>query len=428
MKKIEDIKIVKKNNNIKLNKIILEDSFADNSIKKEKNFFLKKKTISNNFNKKRKISWVFILLFFLVSFLACNYFEYTKINIENRKEENTLNSRKFQASNISDTDINYEIMIIDGEDEKSLTLTDTKNASIKSSGSLIIYNEYSSYSQKIIAGSYLTDEGGKLYTLDETITIPGFTTDKDGNIIPGSINTSATSFLPGDIYNGNPTYFVFNSFKNTNKENKIYAKSESTFSGGISGDVYYLNEDNIVNLNSYANNAFKSYLIKKAKAELPSGYIFYENAIDFKYEIDTNLLFKESISKIPIKGSITAIIFNEDSLSKKIINEFYPKIETKEINEIQLENINNLSFSFVNKEETITKNLNSFEFYLSGKINFIWNPNKDLVLSQLLGIHKDWAQDVFKKDPGIKSASVIIFPPWKNNLPDDVSRINIIIN
>ncbi len=93
--------------------------------------------------------------------------------------------------------------------------------------------------------------------------------------------------------------------------------------------------------------------------------------------------------------------------------------------EITISNLDELSFDFVNPSQLITKDMNNFSFSLTGNVNAIWKPDVEILKSKLLGIHKDEVLSVFRQDPGISSAIVKVFPPWKKYIPEDILKINI---
>ena len=257
------------------------------------------------------------------------------------------------------------------------------------------------------------------------MTIPGYTLDKDKKIIAGEATVKASSFLIGESYNGTPKNFTVSSFKDTTKLNKIYAKAKTAFTGGALGLVYTLNANDKGVLNSYAGTSFRNNLYRKVNAQIPEGYILYPNAISFSYNINGDSFFKEKNAQVPVDGTLSAVIFKKSDLSKALINNLLPKISDGEFKEIQVLNLDNLKFNFVVKDLIVTKDLSSIDFTLTGNLNMVWNINKELIQSKLVGVSKDSVQSIFKQDPGIKNAVIKLFPPWSNNLPKEVHRIKI---
>jgi hypothetical protein len=323
--------------------------------------------------------------------------------------------------------INFEIMMISDKKTKSLILTDTKEVSLKAKGSITIYNEFSNIPQKIEIGSFITDLDGKAYKTDKTIIIPGYKLDTEKKIIAGQIDVGITSFLPGDSYNSKQLDFYVSSFKGTPKYNKIYGKLKTDISGGAEGLVYILNDENKKMMENILKSSLKDDLYNQVKAEIPPGYLLYKDALTFSYNIDENVLSKTPDAKIDVEGFLSVVLLKEKSLIDNIIKTSLPNIKGDELKEITLPDINELSFSFVDKDQTITKDMEKVSFTLNGEIDAIWNPDMDLLKGKLVGVEKGSVGSIFKEDPGIASAVVKISPFWKKNISKDLSRINIII-
>ena len=305
-------------------------------------------------------------------------------------------------------------------------LTEPKDISIKAGGSVTLYNEFSTASQKLLAGTFLADEEGKAYKTDSIVVVPGYKLDKDKKIIPGQVSVSITAFLPGETYNGSPDNFYITSFKGTSKYSKIYGKLKSPLTGGISGLVYTLNDKDKLNIENMANFSFKEELMRKVIAQVPAGYILYPDAVSFDYKIDDDSVYSKTPSaEIQIEGTFSVVLLNEESLLSNIIKVSLSDIGKEEISEIKIPNISELVFSFKDIDQLITKETNSIYFYLTGDLDAVWNPNLEILKTKLIGINKNEVLPIFRLDPGISSAIVKIFPPWQKYTPEDINKINI---
>lgn len=421
--RIEDNKISKDN----LNRILYKKTHNFSNLESQEEIKLSKDNIQKN--KRNKINWLYFFVFSVVIlfilYFTFNFFETTKIIIDNKEENFSLNNKNFILSKNSNEGIPFEVMIVEGDDYKNINLIETSEVSNKSKGEIILYNQYSQKEEKLIKGTRISDEKGILYLLDEDVFIPGYTIDQNNEIIPGNVATTATSFIAGDSYNGNPKNFKINAFKDTPKYDKIYAQAKTSFEGGISGQVYILNSENLGILSSYIDNTFKNNLIRKMRAQIPDGYIFYSTAITFYPNENNNLYFKENSAKVPVSGSLASILIKEDYLEKAIIKNLMPNISEKELSEIKVVGLEDLSFTFSNKEELIKKDINNVDFILEGKLEFIWNPEIEILRKSLLGVNKNNVVSILKNDPGINTATVKIFPPWSKKISQNIYRIKI---
>lgn len=384
--------------------------------------------------RKPKIVHKFTVFVFVLAVIAGgiywggNIFQKADVTVTSKHKAITYNNKQFVASKDSSSDaVNFEIMITPDKDTRNIILTQTKEVSIKSTGSITLYNEFSMNPVQLTAGTFISDDNGKAYKIDKTISIPGYKLDTKKKIIAGKIISNITAFLPGEAYNGSPTDFHITSYKGTAKYDKIYGKLNNPLVGGASGLVYVLDDASKKKIDSLAQIAFKESLIRQVDALVPNGYILYPGATVFSYKVDDNFISKTPQAVIPIEGSLSVVLLKEKNLMDNIIKNSLPGITGSELNEIAISDLSKLTFSFTDKNQLITKEINSISFSLSGNVDAVWHPDENVLKTKLLGVKNDNVLSIFRKDPGIASALVKIFPPWQKYIPDDISKVNIIM-
>lgn len=373
-------------------------------------------------------------LFFIISlivgvmFWGGNIFQRANVEIVSKHQNIKYNKKQFLASKDGNANsINFEIMIVSDKKVKSIILTEPKDISEKGNGTITLYNEFTTTPQKLLAGTFLVDNNGKTYKTDSAVTIPGYKLDSKKKVIPGQITVNITAFLAGEVYNGSPSDFHINSFKGTTKYNKIYGKPKTDITGGALGLFYVLSDQDKNKIKTIAESSFKDDLINKVKALVPPGYILYKDAINFSYKVPEDLLSVNPEAEIEIEGILSVVLLDQKSLFDNIIKTSLGDISKQEIKEIVIPNLNNFSFSFVNKEQLISKDIDSISFLLDGNTEAIWRPDTDLLKMKLSGIEKTEVLPIFAQDKGINSALVKIFPPWQKNIPSDITKINILV-
>jgi hypothetical protein len=359
-----------------------------------------------------------------ITFWVGVLFNSAYVTISAKHQNIEYKSRTFSASrDLNSNHVDFEIMIESQQKSRDYVLTESKEVSSKATGSITLFNEFSTKPEKLASGTYISDQDGKTYRLNSTVTIPGYKMDKQKKI-PGQIDVGVTSFLAGETYNGIAEKFYINSFKGTTKYSKVYGKPKTELKGGLQGLVYFLTEDDKIKLQHIAESAFKNELFAKVKALLPTGYLLYPGAIKFSYKIEEDVLSDTPEAKIPIEGSLSAVLIKEESMIKNIIRLSLPETTKEEIPEIEIHGLEDLAFNF-NNDQQISKDMNLFDFQLTGIVEAIWNPNKENLKAKLLGVHKDNVLPVFRENKGITKAMVRIFPPWNKYLPNNPSKINI---
>lgn len=374
----------------------------------------------------KSVLFIFILTLVIGGgYWGGNIFQRAKITITSKHQPINYKNKQFIAGkNENNNSVNFEIMITSDKEKVNVILTEAKEVSIKAQGSVTLYNEFSSKPEKISAGTFLSDNEGKTYKTNNTVSIPGYKIENK-KIVPGQTNVNIISFLAGEVYNGTPSNFYINSFKGSVKYKKIYGKLKTPLTGGLSGLVYSLNKENQKNLDNIANVSFKEELLRQVRSLVPPGYILYPEALTFSYKIGESFLSKTPEAEIEIEGMLTVVLLDEKSLMDNIVKISFPNIKGDELKEIKILGLNKLSFSFINTNQSIAKNTVSIPFSLTGDIDAVWNPDIEILKTKLLGIHKNNILDVFKQDPGISKAIVEIFPPWQKYIPNGLSRIKI---
>jgi hypothetical protein len=381
--------------------------------------------------KPRKLRRSIFIIFFLCLLLGGvywygNMFQNAKITLTEKHQTLVPDQVTWTASKGTTSPIHFEIMIIPETELKEVTLTQSQTASIKARGDITLYNEYSTKPQTIAINSFVSDESGKTYKTDKAVTIPGYKT-QNGKIIPGQVVVGITAFLSGDSYNGSPTDFTINAFKNTAKAKKIYAKGKTAMTGGAEGLTYTLGTEDKGKLDSYVSSTLKNNLLKKINAQIPPGYILYPNATTYSYQVDQSIVSPSAKTQVKVTGTLSAILLNKEGLSAAITKKLLPDLKTEEYKEIEIKGLDKLEFNFINTNEVITKDIEQVGFKLKGTLDANWHPNIDTIKAKLSGISKSKVQEVFIEDPGILDARVKLFPSWQSYLPNDVSKLHVIV-
>lgn len=351
---------------------------------------------------------ILIIILGIIFHLA-NYFAFSKIVLTNKTMDVVLENEEFKFKKGN----GFEIMIVSDDSEKDVLFTESKKTETYAKGIVVLYNEYSSRPQNLLIDTRLEDNEGRIYMTNERTTIPGMK-----NSVPGSVEVGITAQKTGVEYNGEPRDFKIIGFKGSSKYDKYYARSKGEITGGVSGLVYYAGENQLEKIEAEASKAFYNSLIKKLKAQIPNGYLWYPTASNYLYELKNIENSKTAEAKVRINGKILAIILNQEKLEEAVIERKIEGVSRNELKQIEIPNLNSFSFDF--GEYKIDKEKEDVIFSLSGSDTFIWYPDIELLKERIIGIHRDNVQGVFLLDPGIQNALLSITPPWIKYVPKKV--------
>ncbi len=420
-----------KSKNTESEKNIINKSFETNIPSSTPKIYKQRLQSTPQVINKGKIIRKPLLFFLLLVLLICGLYLIGKLRHEvnivltQKEQVANLDNQKFIASKDgNEENIEFEIMIISDKKFKKIVLTEPKEVSIKAKGSIILYNEFSTTPQKLLAGTFVSDNDGKTYQINETVTIPGYSID-GGKILPGNVDVPIQSFLPGENYNGSPADFKIISFKGTNKYAKIYGKLKIPLAGGATGLYYSLNDVDKIKIKEIAKSSLRNDLLNQVKVLFPEEYILFPEATAFTYTNNDDFISKTPEAEIEIEGVLSVVLFKKESLINNIIKLSLPDVTKDELKEINIFDLEKLSLSFSDKDQTVTKETTSVSLRANGKVDLVWTPNVEMLKSKLLGKQKNEVLPILSQDKGLAAASVKIFPPWNKYLPLDLSKINI---
>ncbi len=372
----------------------------------------------------------YVLLGFILALLVGGFYLFStiffkaKVTVVPKNKVFNIDGEMFTASKTAG--IPFEVMIVEDKEVKNVLLTTSTDASLKAQGDITLYNEYSNKPQKISAGAFLSDDKGKSYKTNSAVTIPAYTLDKSGKVVAGQVPVSITSFLPGEAYNGSPNIFYVTTYKGTDKYKKIYGHVKNPLSGGSIGLTYTMDDaDKAGILSNLASS--KDRLLRKLNALVPNGYILYPNAVSYDYQLDNSFTSKTADATVELKGTLSAILLKKSEFTSTIIDRLIPDISKDEKLEITEPDLSVLTFGFENKDQKITKDLESFSFGLKGNVTFNWMPKVEELKNLLISKNKNEVLPIFKQDPGIATAGVSIIPFWSSKLPDTPEKISVIL-
>ena len=319
--------------------------------------------------------------------------------------------------------LSFDLVVISGEESKTIEGGEMKEVSIVASGSVVIYNSYSSSSQNLDVDTRLEGSNGKIYKTNKKITIPGMT--KDGK--PGSAEVGIYGGVAGPEYNSTPLDFKIIGFKGTPKYAKFYARSKGEIVGGFKGMSPSVSSLDKASATSELGVILRAKLQKKVADQIPGGFVLFKDAIflDIKDEDVSFTLNKDDTMLVSIKGSVYGFLFDEEKLTKKIAEDI---IDQYDGSEVYMPNIRDLVFSLSDRGSPSFADVRSISFTLSGTPKIIWKVDEGKFVADILGKKKKDFNEILSKHPNIDSAELVLRPFWKTYFPEEGESIEVIVN
>src|SRR3989344_737023 len=325
-----------------------------------------------------------IFLFFALSFL----FSKATVTINPKMQNSTLDENLSASKDSTLSDLSFDLVSLEGEEEKVIQVSQTKEVAERARGTAILYNAFSPSPQRLDIDTRLEGSNGKIYKTTAQLIVPGV--KKDGT--PGSVEVKIYAAEAGPSYNSPPLDFKIFGFKGTSKYSKFYGRSKGEITGGFKGRSPVLTDTEKSSLENELKGVLREKLSKKARDQIPAGFILFENASGLNvHDITAEPLPGEASALFSLKATFYDFLLNEKKLTDKIARDF---IEDYDGSEVYISNIKSLTFTLPaqaglpDQENISFKDVKNINFNLSDTAQIVWKFDAEKLRSELLGKSK----------------------------------------
>lgn len=319
------------------------------------------------------------------------------------------------------------VRVIEKDQEIALAFDATGKASLadqKARGSVVIYNEYSTDSQPLVASTRIISEDGKVFRLVSGVTVPGMTVD-GGKSTPGIIEASVTADQSGQEYNLDPASFTIPGFQGSPKYAKFYAKSSRAFTGGgASGsDATAVSDQDVAKAKKEIDAKISGLVKEELERDVSEGERILDEAIETKVLSSSASPQSGAVTKsfeYRVKIRVRAFAFSENDLKTAVAESFQKKDEKKELT-LSPENI---ALQYGEPTPDFSSGTITIKAHAVGRLETKLDEEK--LKADLLGQGEDDLKGILQKYPQIDTLSLVLSPEYiANKIPTRADRVNI---
>lgn len=336
------------------------------------------------------------------------------------KETDLVVDQSAEQVNPLESKIPGKVIEVSKEITKEFEATGKKKITQKASGTITVYNEWDSQSQPLVESTRFVSEDDKIFRSAKTVVVPGFKR-LEGKDIPGSVTVSVVADEAGEGGNIKASRFTIPGLKGTVKYEKIYGVSAEAMSGGRTGELRVVSEDDFSKAKKSIEASLKEEIANEIKSQSNSEAMVMEDSIVIE---KTDLTSSKKVGEEAEKFSITfklkgsALAFNEQntaSLVSELVNQQIPMDKYSLAGEPKLSYI---KADFLPKQNKMNLKV-YFEATVAGKIK------KDDILNNVKSKNITELKDYFANVEEVKNVDVKFWPFWVNQVPRIEDKINI---
>src|SRR3990172_5223892 len=356
-----------------------------------------------------------VFLFFSIFFLFSEAF----ITINPKVKDVTFKQNLSANETPAEGNLSFDVVVLSGVESKTVEGGEMKNVSVAARGTVLIYNNYSSATQRLDINTRLEGSNGKLYQTEKAVVVPGL-----NGTTPGSVEVGIYAAEAGEAYNSPPLDFQIFGFKGMPKYNKFYARSKGEITGGFIGKQSVITEAKKSIIQNEMKETLKVKLAKKAADLVPAGFVMFKDAVILNVDSVNFETLEGGQLQVNLKGTFSGIIFNESELIKKIIKSGIPDYDNSDV---YISNFQDLNFVLLDTKGN-SSSPSSVDFNLSGKPKVVWRVDTDRLVAEVVGKSKKDFYQILAQYPNVESANVLLRPFWKRGFPGDKSDIKVTVN
>jgi hypothetical protein len=359
--------------------------------------------------------WVFASIGVLVLFWSVSLFiSRAKITVSPKFTTVAVNETIFLSKDPAKNSINFETVTLDGSVPDHRSFSQKVDKKEKAKGTVTLYNSYKTTPQKLIQNTRLINSKGVLYTIDKTVTIPGYTTI-DKQRVPGTATVSITAMSPGESYNTTtPDTFNIVAMKGTPAYDVLYAKSTQPITGGLDGSYFTSDTPD-----TEIENTLKTKLNDLVQKQIPKDYLYVKGLSHTTIDTGYSQFSKTEKAELPVSGTIEQIILEHESLVSYLVAK-YPSLK-------DAANLDLTTLTGHTLEKNTSSDALSYTITITGDIQREARIDDAAIKEKVVGIKKrDFGSVMEAFSDTVSTAELAIHPFWISKIPNTFNRINII--
>ncbi len=324
---------------------------------------------------------------------------------------------------VADNIIPAQVFIATNSAVQSFHASGIANVSLKATGVITIYNDYSAAPQVLVATTRFVTPDGKIFRLVNRVTVPGAQV-ADGKIVPSSLNAPIIADQAGAAYNVGPvTKLTVPGFQGTAKYNGFYGSIASLTAGGFVGKKAVPTASDIAAAEANVKNILQSATSSGgALAKIPENFEILDGATGTtitKLTVNTNTdqngnfnVFGESVFQAIgfDKTKLEAFLLAQAESGRTVSSTFN----------------NSLNIHYSGTQADFTKGIMSFTLDASGTIEPAFSV--DNFRSAILGKSVADARSMIASLPELADGTIAAWPSWLANIPSDPGKVRITVN
>ena len=357
-------------------------------------------------------------LFAAIGFI--NQFDSARLRIEPHRELAHIQTTIIAQRDALPEELGFSIIALSEKSELTLEPDSEIQAREKASGTVKIFNDFSSSPQRLAPETRFQAVDGKIFRIgNEEVIIPG----KKGNI-PGEISADVYADQAGAEYNIDVTDFSIPGFLELGLNDKyagMYALSTKKFSGGFSGSRPSisggLKEAQTKDLESKIQTMLQERILSEKTPEM----LLVQNSASIVFKEPVFVADDEQEGVLSVTGTMYALLLNKEELGSYLAQR---ELELQEGATVELSSDTKL-VPIYRGGDVDYQSIQKADIEIDNQVLYIWNVDQQRVAADFATVFKDAVPNLIEGMQSIGSINIRNHPRWRKTLPANPEDIKI---
>ena len=348
-------------------------------------------------------------------------FSGAKIEVTPKQEAVLIDGTFTAFKEAQSGELSFEVMSITRSLSDEVPATGEEFVEEKASGKIVVYNNYSTASQKLIKNTRFETPDGLIYRIKDAVVVPGRST-VDGETVPGSLEVTVYADKSGDTYNVDMLDFTIPGLKGDPRYSKFYARSQTAIAGGASGTIRKASNDDVVSASDRLGSKLSAEILEEALSVKPEGFLLLNNSYVIRSDSKTSNGTGDNVL-VTEEATFYGLIFDEKEFAQFVAEN---TIASYKGANVELFGLDNLNLTIVDSSSINLEIAESVNFKISGNTKVVWTFDEEALISDLGGESRRKATSILSSySDSIETAKVIIRPFWGRSITDKEDKIKL---
>lgn len=365
-------------------------------------------------NRKTLIIGGSVLAFIIIAFASMSAFKSALITVTPRTLAFTADADFTAKKNAGASELPYQVVTLKLSGSQTVKASGQKQVSNRATGTIVIYNNYSSASQRLIKNTRFATPEGLIFRISDSVTVPG----KKGTT-PGSVEATVIADEAGANYNVGLKDFTIPGFKGDPRYASFYARSKTPLAGGFVGVQKIVADADRAKAKSDIEAKLRDELVRQIVAKNMTDVVFYGNAYSIEYQPQPDEAISASEASIKEDGTIFAVVFDKKQLASALARSY---IKDYKGDPVTVPLASTLVFT---PKDFKPSTAEAITFHLAGNTAFEWVYDEATLKLALKGQSRATTPTILRKFPMIEKADISLRPFWSTTFPGGVDKITV---